>query len=50
MSIGKEKVDFRAGALHGITEDRCNFMEMFAVCMKKALHSLELIGIYILIN
>lgn len=32
------------------TEDRCSFVEIFVVYIKKASHSLELIGIYILIN
>lgn len=50
MWIGEETVKFRVGMLHVITEDRRSFMEMLPVYIKKASHSPELIGIYILIN
>ena len=47
---GEEIVKFSAGMWHVITEDRCSLKEILVVYIKKAVHSLELIGIYILIN
>jgi len=50
MKIGKETVKSRVGVLDVITKDRGSFMEMLPVYIKKAMHTPELIGIYILIN
>lgn len=51
--IGKETVKSGGGGGgfgDGITNGRGSFMEMLPVYIKKAIHTLELIGIYILIN